>query len=216
MQMNTASDAGLIAWLASRGGSVSPKLNLFHRLDSGDRGVVAVSDIAPGEQLAILPAQSTLHVPSAEEFAKSPSSYNEVVKFVVEHDPKPSPFIATSLVLMYEMTKGRTSPFWTYIQSLPRDFDCVMTWSEDEKAELAGTAAEDLDTPQWVYEKKVKAIVQARPDLWPEPFGSLEHFVRAAAAVQSRAFYMKGDRLVIDPKEKVWELRESGCELKEN
>eukprot|EP00798_Chlamydomonas_sp_ICE-L_P003063 gene3063-13082_t len=67
---SVGAEAGLLAWLSARGGIVSPKLNLFHRLESGGSGVMALSDIAPGEQLVIVPSQSTLHVCSAEELAK--------------------------------------------------------------------------------------------------------------------------------------------------
>jgi hypothetical protein len=66
-----ASDVtGLAAWIASRGGTVSDKLELFHQMESGDRGVFATADIAEGEQLMIIPTDATIHLPSAEEFAK--------------------------------------------------------------------------------------------------------------------------------------------------
>jgi hypothetical protein len=51
-------------WFSRRGGYISPKVSLFG--DSGipgDRGVRARADIDEGEQLLLVPIQSTLHIP---------------------------------------------------------------------------------------------------------------------------------------------------------
>lgn len=49
-------------WLRQQGGYVNPKVDLFHQLPSGDRGVYAAADIAEGEQLLLVPVSSTLHL----------------------------------------------------------------------------------------------------------------------------------------------------------
>jgi hypothetical protein len=49
-------------WLRSRGGYLSPKLNLFENLTNGDRGVWACEDIKEGEQLLLVPSDATLHL----------------------------------------------------------------------------------------------------------------------------------------------------------
>ena len=59
-------------WFSSRGGYISPKVSLFG--DSGipgDRGVRAIADISAGEQLLLVPVQSTLHIPKdSTEYVK--------------------------------------------------------------------------------------------------------------------------------------------------
>jgi hypothetical protein len=49
-------------WLRQQGGYVNPKVDLFHQLPSGDRGVYATADIEEGEQLLLVPVSSTLHL----------------------------------------------------------------------------------------------------------------------------------------------------------
>jgi hypothetical protein len=49
-------------WLRQQGGYVNPKVDLFHQLSSGDRGVYAAADIEEGEQLLLVPVSSTLHL----------------------------------------------------------------------------------------------------------------------------------------------------------
>lgn len=56
-----------VEWLRSNGGYVAPSLDPFHELPTGDRGIVAVGDIAEGDNLIILPTQATIHVPTAKE-----------------------------------------------------------------------------------------------------------------------------------------------------
>jgi hypothetical protein len=57
----------LSAWIKSKGGYVHPKLDLCAELPNGDRGVVAKEAIAAGEQLALIPVEATIHVPSSQE-----------------------------------------------------------------------------------------------------------------------------------------------------
>lgn len=54
--------AAFVQWLRDKGGYVNPKIDLFHQLKSGDRGVYAEQDIKEGEQLLLVPVQATLHL----------------------------------------------------------------------------------------------------------------------------------------------------------
>lgn len=54
--------AAFVQWLQNKGGYVNPKINLFHTLKSGDRGVYAEQEIKEGEQLLLVPVQATLHL----------------------------------------------------------------------------------------------------------------------------------------------------------
>ena len=55
----------LLHWVAAEGGHVHPALDIMAHVGNGERGVVAVSQVQEGEQLAILPLCLCLHTPTA-------------------------------------------------------------------------------------------------------------------------------------------------------
>ena len=65
----------------------------------------------------------------------------------------------------------------------------------------AGTMAADDTPPQPVYVREILPRVTARPDLWPASTNGYEAFLRAASAVQSRAFHMVAENWVTGAKQ---------------
>ncbi len=63
-------DESITRWLRSRGGYVSPKLDLFKQQNesSGDRCVCAREAVEEGEQLLLVPLAATLHLPTTQEW----------------------------------------------------------------------------------------------------------------------------------------------------
>lgn len=69
--MDAAAFSALFStWVENGAGHISPKLDLFNEMPTGDRGVVASRNIAKGEQIMLLPLQRVLHLPSLEDFKK--------------------------------------------------------------------------------------------------------------------------------------------------
>ncbi|GLC35359.1 hypothetical protein PLESTB_000573100 [Pleodorina starrii] len=220
-------------WLRSRGGKIHPELDLFHTLGSGDRGVVARSDIAEGELLLLLPIDCAIYMPTEEEFNKRPDAFPAAVRYLRESHPGLSPFLATTLVLMSEVTRGSASPWAAYVATLPPSCpDCLLNWSDEEKQELEGTSLEQSgpDPAADVYRRHVAPIVAARSDLWPglglraeaaeggaeareEASGpGLRAFLRAAGLVQSRAFHLEAENWVSGAKE-ICQLEGGGTQV---
>jgi len=200
-----------MAWTGSLlRGYVHPDVNLFHPLPNGDRGVVALKDVKEGTELVVLPTANTLHMPTQELLHSSPEdAYSEAAHFLANHAMKPSPFIATVMLLLAEMAKGEASPFATYIKSLPEEVDCLLAWDDRDKEELKGTSIEDPTggaSTQGTFDKEVAPKMQERPDLWPAPFNSFAQFCRAAGLVQSRAFHMVEENWVLNTRQEGTDL----------
>ncbi|GIL42224.1 hypothetical protein Vafri_273 [Volvox africanus] len=212
-------------WLLNSGGRVHPELDLFHTLPSGDRGVVARSDISEGQLLLLLPINCAIYIPTEEEFKRHSDAFPDAVQYLREAHPGLSPFLATTLVLMSEMTRGSASPWASYVVTLPPSCpDCLLNWSDQEKQELAGTSLEQSgpDPASDVYRRHVAPILAVRKDLWPgleaaeaadrgaDP--GLTAFLRAAGLVQSRAFHLEAENWVSGAKE-ISRLEDGGTQV---
>ncbi|KAG2498760.1 hypothetical protein HYH03_003499 [Edaphochlamys debaryana] len=207
------------SWLEARGGRLHSKLDLFKELPSGDRGVVATEDVKEGDLLLLLPITATLFIPKEDELSKRPDAFRPAVRYLRESHPSLSPFLATTLALMAEVAQGADSPFAAYVATLPDGCpDCLLNWTDAEKADLEGTALEQSgpDPVADAFSRHVAPVLAARPDLWPglaEEGGSkeagkggkggkgLQAFLRAAALVQSRAFHLEAENWVSGAKE---------------
>ncbi|GLI70535.1 hypothetical protein VaNZ11_015450 [Volvox africanus] len=215
-------------WLLNSGGRVHPELDLFYTLPSGDRGVVARSDISEGQLLLLLPINCAIYIPTEEEFKRHPDAFPDAVQYLREAHPGLSPFLATTLVLMSEMTRGSASTWASYVAILPPSCpDCLINWSDEEKQELAGTSLEQFgpDPASDVYRRHVAPILAARKDLWPGLAAAeaaeaadrgvdpgLTAFLRAAGLLQSRAFHLEAENWVSGAKE-ISRLEDGGTQV---
>lgn len=78
---------------------------------------------------------------TARRGAKLPATCRaELAAFLVAQQPPFSPFIATTLMLMAELAGGTDCPHAPYFATLPGPTDCLLNWSEEEQALLAGAA----------------------------------------------------------------------------
>ncbi|CAD6592488.1 MAG: hypothetical protein ASARMPRED_006307 [Alectoria sarmentosa] len=71
------------------------------------------------------------------------------------------------LVMRYEVSLGKESTWWNYLQILPNDFDTLIYWSSSEPGELGGSAVlkkigkDDADES---FKKSLFLVVQQQPD----------------------------------------------------
>lgn len=174
----------------SHGGYVHPKVDLFHPLDNGDRGVLALDDIKEGEQLVMLPNTAVIKGCSTGVTAGSNTEEISWAELLGE-GASVSPFIGMVLYVLAEMAKGSTSEFWPYFEQLPATYGCVMNWSHEEKAWLKGTAIEVKDEEtETIFQREVLPRMLKFPKRWPPPYNTFDQFCRVASLVQSRAFHM--------------------------
>eukprot|EP00887_Chlorella_sp_A99_P005962 scaffold29.g5962.t1 len=180
--------AEFVQWLQNAGGYVHPSLDLFAQLGGGDRGMVAAKAIPAGDQLLIVPRDLCLHVGAA---ADSPAA-----QAVADH--KLDPFLSTVLIMMAERALGERSRFAPYLALLPERHGCLMSWTEEERAELAGTALEERakgETAAEVY-ARMEPLLREHPDIWPASSCGPEAFDWCCGMVQSRAFHLVKDNWV--------------------
>ncbi|KAG1673647.1 hypothetical protein FOA52_013311 [Chlamydomonas sp. UWO 241] len=193
MASASADNSAFLGWLRARGGFVHADVSLFSHLPEDDRGVVANANIAKGENLVIVPCNACLSLPSDGEEAAAEGAPAAAAHLASQ---PASPFLGSVLLLMAELAAGEKSGHRPYLSALPGSVNCVLGWSDAERAELKGTTIEDSTSPSDVYERDVKPRLLARPDLWPAPHATLEEFLRVAGLVQSRAFHMESENWV--------------------
>ncbi|KAF8059667.1 setd6 [Scenedesmus sp. PABB004] len=215
-------EAAFVAWLTERGGFVNPKLSLFSLQGDGDRGVTVREDVEEGEQLLLVPLSATLHLAvddTSAPGARLPATCRpELAAFLEEQRPPLSPFIATALMLLAETgsslqdgelgSGGSGGGFAPYFATLPEgDTHCLINWSDDERAALAGTS---LDLPGAapigeLFERDIAPRLAAAPQLFPAPLRTAAAFRRAADMVQTRAFHMAKDNWLTGATEEATE-----------
>lgn len=199
-------------WLKQQGGYVNPKVSLFHQLPSGDRGVYATADINEGEQLLLVPVSCTLHldVTDARGTQLAATCGSELAAFLTQQQAQPgedstqqqqqqpfSSFLASTLMLMSELSQGSSSSCHPYFDTLPEGTDCLINWTQQEQQLLAGTSLSDVTrTIQDIFEADIAPRLAARPDLFPPGCVTYESFRRAADLVQTRAFHMSADNWI--------------------
>ncbi|EOA89497.1 Ribosomal lysine N-methyltransferase 4 [Exserohilum turcicum] len=120
-----------LAWLKKTGAQISAKIQLqdLRARDAG-RGVVATQDIAEHELLFSIPRTSILSVENSILSTEIPAATFSLL----------GPWLSLILGMLYEHHNGSASNWAPYFAVLPTDFDTLMFWTEDELAELQGSA----------------------------------------------------------------------------
>ncbi|KAF9527317.1 hypothetical protein CPB83DRAFT_768637 [Crepidotus variabilis] len=128
----------------------------------GGRGVVALIDIPEGQTLFSMPRTLLLGVQTSNlRFAFG----EEAWKAAKLHER----WSGIILCLMWEAAKGPESRWAPYFDIMPIEFDTPMFWSNDELAELNGTAVADKIGKEQVeadYHQKVLPAMKSRSDLF--------------------------------------------------
>lgn len=103
-------------------------LNFFN-LHSLIYSLVAISHIAEDELLFSIPRTSVLSVENSALSTKLCETLQGL-----------DPWASLILVMIYEYLQGANSPWKSYFDVLPTEFNTLMFWSEDELAELQASA----------------------------------------------------------------------------
>lgn len=128
---------------------------------------MARSDIPEGEELFAIPRDLIL------------TPHNSKLKDLVSQDLEElGPWLSLILVMIYEFLLGERSAWAPYFSVLPREFDTLMFWSDEELKELQGSAIVEKIGKQGADEsilEMIAPIVQANPSLFP-PVGDLASY----------------------------------------
>ena len=174
----------LTRWLRARGAAVHPDLDLYGVRPDGERGVFARRPIAKGALLLRLPRSAVLSASdgcSATSLAWMPAAARAL-----------SPVLRVALCILRECALGETSDWAPYLATLPDSYNTLEFWTQTQLEALRGTGVYDelsglrdgsgdlIGATRGMWDKSVRPIVEASPELWPEC--SLESFLLACAA----------------------------------
>ena len=185
-------------WFAQRGGRASAALGLHDFGADGGRGAVALADVAEDKELAFIPRSLVL----TTRTAALPTLLGEADWAKLSEGAGWTGLIAC---MCYEVARGSASEWAPYLDALPTSFDSLMFWSEDELAELKGSAilgasrflsaAQCTDKigradAEQLYRDRLLPIVQSRPDVFGDAARyTLDLFHRMGSLVLSRSFH---------------------------
>ena len=189
--MTSLETTKLSTFLQSRGATVHESLELFGRArDGSERGCFAIEPIKTGELLLKLSRKSVITACDADD---------PCCAWMPEAARAASPMLRTALYLMREIALGESSVWHPYLSSLPKSYDTLEHWSQEELKALTGTSVHEelaslrdssgalLGPARVLWDKSIAPIVQAAPEHWPQ--ADLQSFLTACAAVRTRGFY---------------------------
>ena len=126
------------------------------------RGVKATSDISAGDDLVRLPRRATMLVIEGQKNPHETFISDEL--WAKAGDERWA--LRVALVLLYEKSLGRDSKFHEYIEQLPKSFENLGTWTEEEIRELQYSIGEKLAKEQRLENEKAYELIReyARED----------------------------------------------------
>ncbi|PIA19562.1 SET domain-containing protein [Coemansia reversa NRRL 1564] len=152
-------------------------------VSTGGLGVVAKRDLQMEEPLVVIPKNAVIS-PATGALAN------------IFEDEEMGGSLALCISVMYEMAQGNNSPWYGYLQSLPKCADIPLLWNVDALEWLEGT-----DVAKWVVtdEKDLRddfGVLQKLVVKYPSVFVSQNGinwdefacFLRVTSLVSSRAF----------------------------
>ncbi|KZF22667.1 SET domain-containing protein [Xylona heveae TC161] len=182
MSGDTFSRAGeaFVQWfLSDPQANISPKISLTGFRDrSTARGIVAKENIEGDAELFTVPRSSILCVENSDLRQKSPSVFEETDNWS-----------SLILVMLYEFLRGDRSPWKLYFDVLPDKFDSLMFWSENELAELQGSAViHKIGKTQAdeMFRSKILPIIQSRPEIFEISTSTTGHSEESILALAHR------------------------------
>lgn len=120
---------------------------------------MARAEIPEGEELFAIPRDLVL------------TPQNSKLKDFVSLDlERLGPWLSLMLVMVYEFLQGEKSSWAAYFKVLPREFDTLMFWSDEELMELQGSAIVEKIGKQGADEsilEMIAPVVKENPSLFP-------------------------------------------------
>ncbi|KDQ55786.1 hypothetical protein JAAARDRAFT_59753 [Jaapia argillacea MUCL 33604] len=174
----------LVTWFQSHGGVLDVSAMGLTEFPGSGRGAVALQDVPYPCPLTLSTRTSDLPSLLGTQLWKT----NNLGKG----------WVGLILCMMREEAQGERSKWSEYLSSLPDTFDTPMFWSEDDLAELRGTAVVEKigkDEAEKDYLEKLLPTVHARPDLFPpetiSTYYTLERFHIMGSRILSRSFQVE-------------------------
>ncbi|KAJ2509509.1 hypothetical protein H4217_008310 [Coemansia sp. RSA 1939] len=146
-------------------------------------GVIARRDLRDGEPLVVIPKSAVL---SAATSALASLLFEEQI----------GDTLALHMAIMYEMSQGRQSPWYGYLQSLPECADVPLLWDAGSRKWLQGTDAlrmvERDEAGLKIDFGRLQEVVARNPLIFISQNGiawdDYKCFLRVASLASSRAF----------------------------
>ncbi|PCH36002.1 SET domain-containing protein [Wolfiporia cocos MD-104 SS10] len=181
----------LLRWFQSQNGTIDGSSMGITEFPNSGRGAIALVDI-PGEHtLFTIPRELTLSTRTSSLPARIGRQAWKELGLEVG-------WVGLILCMMWEEAQGSTSRWFSYLASLPSNFDTPMFWSEDELDELKGTAVIDKigkSDAERDYNEKLLPAVKSRPELFlPEhipQYYSLARYHIMGSRILSRSFHVE-------------------------
>ena len=176
--------------------------------------LVATSDIPEDTVLFTIPRKAIISVESSELPKRIPEVFegsttaledvdNEADEEGDDTGATPDAWVALILVMIYEYLQGDRSPWKTYFDILPKEFDTPMFWSESELNELQNTSVVSKigkDEAENMFRAKILPVIQAHADVfYPAGVGRLNEDQliglchRMGSTIMAYAFDLEND-----------------------
>lgn len=181
---------GLKDW-AFREGIRYPKLDYPVRFPPGYVGSQALETIGPNEVIVSAPRRMLLMASDVDK--------TELAPIITEHpelfDWKQNSWYddyRLIIFMIFERHKGADSYWYYFLETLPKELDTVLIWTEEELSELQDSllvkdAKERLREVRDCW-RQVKTVLKQYPSLFNNDMLSFEDFLWAQQIVASRAF----------------------------
>lgn len=129
-----------VQWLKSSGGFIHDGLDLFQATQNrNDRGVFAKCDIKKGEQLLLIPNHATLYFRTKDDTSSTSKDPTSLLEVLESSQESLTPFLTTVLLLLGELSSGKESRFYPYLQTLPNQAPAsLLMWKEEDLTLLKG------------------------------------------------------------------------------
>lgn len=177
-----------VAWFQHNGGVLDTSMMGITNFPGSGRGAIALQDILENHTLFTLPRSLTL----STQTSTLPAAFG--LEAWRKHKLHKG-WVGLILCMMWEEAQGNKGKWFTYLASLPTQFDTPIFWSDEELQELRGTAVVDKigrDEAERDYREKLAPAVKTRPDLFSsdqiDTWYTLHRYHITGSRILSRSF----------------------------
>ena len=174
------SDAFLDWFYHSEGTRVNNKIQIADLRGQGaGRAVIATQDIPENEELFAIPRSLLLHLET--------SSITKRLRCPL---PDFDPWLPLILTIIYELLRAENSLWSSYLHLLPTSFETLMFWSDEELAQLRGSAVINKigkDAAEDAWRQTIIPIMLEHPEIFPTSNHSTEEKINELVHLAHRA-----------------------------
>ena len=141
---------------------------------------MATADIPEDTVLFTIPRRAIISVEASELSRRIPDVFKDSTSALEDADNEadeegddtgvtPDAWVSLILVMIYEHLQGDKSPWKPYLDTLPKEFDTLMFWSESELSELQASSIVSKigkDEAEDMFRAKILPVIQAHADVF--------------------------------------------------